>query len=74
MEVRAKPQREETGATSLSPGSSIRSTVPGGGYGNSSGTSMASPKHQCRIAVAESPDLITFVIKDAILSTDGPSI
>ena len=56
------------------PGSSIRSTVPGGGYGNSSGTSMASPIVAGAAALlwAERPDLTYLEIKDAILNTARP--
>ena len=56
------------------PGSAIRSTIPGGGYGNKSGTSMASPIVAGAAALlwAERPQLSYLEIKDAILNTTRP--
>ena len=56
------------------PGSSIKSTVRGGGFGNLSGTSMASPIVAGAAALlwAERPELSYLEIKDAILNTARP--
>ncbi|WP_293076587.1 S8 family serine peptidase, partial [Okeania sp. SIO3B5] len=65
------------GATSVdlgAPGSSIYSTVPGGGYGSKSGTSMATP-HVAGVAalvLAENPDLSYQEVKETILDTTDP--
>ena len=56
------------------PGTSIRSTVRGGGYGLMTGTSMASP-HVAGVAAllaAEHPDWTGTAIRDRILGTTRP--
>ncbi|MGB3511209.1 MAG: S8 family serine peptidase [Microcoleaceae cyanobacterium] len=65
------------GATSVdlgAPGSSIYSTVPGGGYATFNGTSMASP-HVSGVAallLAENPDLSYEEVKEIILDSADP--
>jgi subtilisin family serine protease len=58
------------------PGSGVRSSVPGGGYGNSSGTSMASPHvaGQVALLLAARPDLEGDVaaIEECIRATAVP--
>ena len=56
------------------PGSSIFSTMPGGGYGTFSGTSMATP-HVTGVAsliLAANPDLTAAEVKNVILGTVDP--
>ncbi|NES64988.1 MAG: S8 family serine peptidase, partial [Okeania sp. SIO2D1] len=65
------------GATSVdlgAPGSNIYSTIPGGGYGFLSGTSMAAP-HVSGVAaliLAENPDLSYEEVKEIILESADP--
>ncbi|MEQ9670220.1 S8 family serine peptidase [Coleofasciculus sp. G2-EDA-02] len=56
------------------PGSSVYSTIPGGGYGFKSGTSMASP-HVAGVASliwSQDPTLTAQQVKDRILATVDP--
>jgi subtilisin family serine protease len=66
------------GATTVdigAPGSSIYSTLPGGGYGTYSGTSMATPHVTGAVAVyaAASPGSSGATIKSAILNSATPT-
>ena len=64
------PSSVELGA----PGSSIYSTLPGGGYGSKSGTSMAAPHVTGAIAlIAASTDLTAFEIRTRLMETAAPT-
>lgn len=56
------------------PGSSILSTVPGGGYGTKSGTSMATPHVSGAAALVwgQNPSLTHLEVKDRLLSRVDP--
>ncbi|MCB0390428.1 MAG: S8 family serine peptidase [Bdellovibrionales bacterium] len=57
-----------------SPGVFILSTIPGGGYGSSSGTSMAAPfvSGVAAMMIAEAPEMLGFQIKDIIFNEADP--
>jgi subtilisin family serine protease len=63
-----------TGVSVAAPGTDILSTLPGGGYGIDSGTSMSTP-HVAGIAVllwAQNPSLSPAEVKARIISTADP--
>ncbi len=73
----ARPSWSNYGATTVdlgAPGVSILSTVPGGGYGWMSGTSMATPHVAGAVALVQSvrPDYSVAEVVDAILDGVDP--
>lgn len=55
----------------VAPGSNVRSSIPGGGYGTKSGTSMASPHVTGAVAVIRqaNPNLDANTIKEILMAT-----
>ena len=64
-----------TGVDIMAPGVAIRSTVPGGGLGNKSGTSMASPHvaGAAALYMSNNPGASPAAVKTALITTGNPN-
>lgn len=64
-----------SGVDIMAPGVAIRSTVPGGGLGNKSGTSMASPHvaGAAALYLAQNPGASPAIVKVALIATANPA-
>ncbi|MCK4705380.1 MAG: S8 family serine peptidase, partial [Gammaproteobacteria bacterium] len=60
-----------SGVSIMAPGVSIRSTVPGGGLGTKSGTSMAAPHvaGAAALYMSNNPDATPAIVKEALITT-----
>ncbi len=64
-----------SGVDIMAPGRNIRSTVPGGGLGNKSGTSMASPHvaGAAALYLSQNPGASPAIVKAALLAAGDPA-